>query len=375
MLAASVFFAAMPTAAVAKAQLVIGPGDGQPVVQLVGVPDLAPLAGPFGVRPGGMPVATGDLDGDGVADLVIGADLGNGPRVTVYRGPVPGEDAKALVPIADFFAYDQGFTGGVRVAVGDVDGDGRSDIVTGAGPGGGPHIKVFDAQTGDVKLDFFAFDAQFGGGVTVAAGDLNGDGVAEIIVGAGPGGGPIVSVFNGQTGTLQRSFGAFDANFTGGVNVAVGDIDGDGVDDIIVGAGPGGGPHVRVFNGMTDDVIADFFAFDPAFAGGVTVSGGFAEGLPYLAAGMASLGGELRLFGFGEEDMGTFPTADALLGTGFRSLFPFGGDYRGGIATAFLSDATGGGGAIPEPASWALMIGGFGLVGGALRYRRARVTA
>ena len=80
------------------------------------------------------------------------------------------------------------FTGGVFVAAGDVNGDGCADIVTGAGAGGGPHVRVFDGRTGTETHGFFAFAPAFTGGVRVAAGDVNGDGHAEIIIGAGPGG-------------------------------------------------------------------------------------------------------------------------------------------------------------------------------------------
>jgi len=52
----------------------------------------------------------------------------------------------SLATEASFFAYP-GFTGGVRVAAGDLTGDGLADIVTGVGPGAGPHVKVFDRST------------------------------------------------------------------------------------------------------------------------------------------------------------------------------------------------------------------------------------
>src|SRR5207244_8668400 len=121
---------------------------------------------------------------------------------------------------------------------------GVQDIITGAGPGGGPHVKVFDGVTGQVIASFFAYDAGFTGGVNVTAGDVNHDGNADIITGAGPGGGPHVKVFSGADMSLLASFFAYDAGFTGGVNVAAGDLNADLHADIITGAGPGGGPHV-----------------------------------------------------------------------------------------------------------------------------------
>jgi hypothetical protein len=130
-----------------------------------------------------------------------------------------------LTELASFFAYNPGFLGSVFVAAGDVNGDGRADIITGAGPGGGPHVRVFDGATLTQLASFFAFDPSFTGGVAVAAGDVNSDGRADIITGAGPGGGPHVREFDGTT-ALPRfgprgSFLAYDPSFSGGVFVAV----------------------------------------------------------------------------------------------------------------------------------------------------------
>ncbi|MEA2088436.1 MAG: S8 family serine peptidase, partial [Patescibacteria group bacterium] len=97
--------------------------------------------------------------------------------------------------VKEFFAYDKNFRGGVNVASGDIDGDGISEIITGAGKGGGPHIMVFD-QINRIKSQFFAYDKNFRGGVNVASGDIDGDGISEIITGAGKGGGPHIRVFD-----------------------------------------------------------------------------------------------------------------------------------------------------------------------------------
>src|SRR5439155_27309125 len=153
-------------------------------------------------------------------------------------------------------------------------------IVTGAGEGGGPHVEVFDAPTGTLKFSFFAYDPSFTGGVRVAAGDVNGDGAPDIITGAGVGGFPHVEVFSGKDLSLLASFFAFDQAFAGGVTVAAGDLDGDGVAEVVVGAGPGGGPHVRTFKIADGQAIplagplGSFFAFEPTFSGGVNVAVG-----------------------------------------------------------------------------------------------------
>src|SRR4051812_45434871 len=73
--------------------------------------------------------------------IAVGADAGGGPRVTVL-------DRSTGAVVRDFFAYNPAFTGGVRVALADLNGDGTADVITAPGPGGGPHVKVFDGATG-----------------------------------------------------------------------------------------------------------------------------------------------------------------------------------------------------------------------------------
>ncbi|MBX9581908.1 MAG: VCBS repeat-containing protein [Gemmataceae bacterium] len=142
---------------------------------------------------GPVNLAVGDVNGDGVADAVVAAGAGGGPRVRVVNG-ANGQE------LANFFAYEMDFRGGVNVASADVTGDGKADIVTAAGEGGGPHVKVFDGATGELVTEYFAYEMDFRGGVNVAALDLDGDGKAEVVTAPGTGGGPVVRVFDGTTG-------------------------------------------------------------------------------------------------------------------------------------------------------------------------------
>lgn len=182
-----------------------------------------------------------------------------------------GSATQIAGPLGSFFAYDAAFLGGVFVAAGNYDGLPGDELITGSGEGAVPHVKAFAAD-GSLVASFFAFAPGFLGGTYVAAGDLDGDLRDEIIVGAAAGAGPNVRAFRNEGFAREiASFFAFDPSFTGGVRVASTDIDNDGLADILCGAGPGMGPLVTFFDGQTFSAIDSFFAFDPAFHGGVFV--------------------------------------------------------------------------------------------------------
>jgi hypothetical protein len=193
---------------------------------------------------GGVRAALGDVTGDGVRDVVIVPGTGGAPRLRIIDGAT-GNTA------ADFLVYEDSFRGGLYVALGDVNGDNKADIITGTGNGGAPRVRVLDgASLGKTVIrDTFAYEDTFRGGVLVAAGDVNGDGRDDVITGTGVGGGPRVLTFSGLDNRLLQNFFAYEDSFRGGVLVTAGDVDGDGRDDIITGTGPGGGPSVWVTSG------------------------------------------------------------------------------------------------------------------------------
>jgi len=237
---------------------------------------------------GGASVAVGDVEGNGTPDIVVGSGPGHSPMVWVFK--------QNGMPVTSFVPYDPNFKGGINVAVGDVAGDSKAEIITGAGSGGGPHVRIFNG-TGQAVGGFFAYDPAFHGGVNVAAGDVTGGGKAEIVTGAGPGGGPHVRVFDGSGTPVGGGFFAYDPHFVGGVSVAA------GTNRIVTGAGRGGGPHVRLFDGAGTPSGGGFFAYDGAFFGGVWV----ALGPNGIVTGPGSGGGpDVREFSLSGAKSGEF---------------------------------------------------------------------
>lgn len=233
----------------------------------------------------------------GSAFLAIGADANakGQPRVNVY------DAAGGLV--SSFLAYEKNYRGGVRVAVGDVTGDGVPEIVTAPGRGRSPLVKVFTAE--GVELPQFriqAYAANFTGGVYVAVGDVLGDGLPDIVVTPAREGTAVKGLKNGGTevrvfqnrlnanaahpfqatpqSAPDRKFLAFAANtvgklkFLGGATVAVGDVQPGGKQEVIVGSGSGMRATIRAFNveSAAASLVRQYTPLDASFRGGVFVA-------------------------------------------------------------------------------------------------------
>jgi len=271
---------------------------------------------------GGASVSVCDLDGNGYEEIVVGAGHGGGPQVNIYDSL----GRSRFTP--GFFAYDRNFHGGINVACGDLDGDGVAEIVTAPKSNGGPHIRIFNRYGQPVFTPgFFAYDPGFKGGVNIAVGDIDGGGLKEIITAPASSAEPRLKVYN-RFGTVLNfdiypfhpefsggvsiatanvdggmedelivavqsqdsawvkvikpshpapplgEFMAFPENFKGGINVASGDVDNDGFDEVIVAANSGGGPHVKTFEAYGHELRINFFAYEHDFRGGVNIASG-----------------------------------------------------------------------------------------------------
>ena len=224
--------------------------------------------------------------------FAVGPDEGHAPRVTVY-------DAVTRQLKYSYLAFGESYNGGVRVAMADVTGDGVADII--AGKGDGSRVRVTNGKTGNQingpAGDFNAFAPGFSDGVFVAAGDVTGDGRADIIVGSDGDGPPSVNVINGRTGRLIRALDLSDLGLTGGVRVAAGDVNGDSRADVIVAGGPGSLSLITVFDGGNFERIQSYFGFNLSDRGGVNLSAGDinADGYVDVIAGQGA-GGMLKAF-------------------------------------------------------------------------------
>jgi hypothetical protein len=272
-------------------------GSGQPIHPVAGQFQLGTPIPFFPGKAVNVRTAIGDVNGDGFADFIGGTGPGSATQVKIISG-AKGNTIAVIDP------FESAFTGGVFVASGDFDADGKADVVVTPDQGGGPiaalycGAKLSAGLTNDAAQfrRFFAIeDPFFRGGARPAVGDLNADGQADLVVSAGFQGGPRIAIFDGislalvtaSPSRLISDFFAFEPTLRNGAFVAVGDMNGDGFAEVFFGAGPAGGPRVRMIDGAKllgagsfnnlDAItktaqLANFFAGDSTLRGGVRLA-------------------------------------------------------------------------------------------------------
>ena len=267
---------------------------------------------------GGVRCATGDYNGDGVEDVIVTAAMGGNGHVVVY-------DGVTFNVLASFYSFP-GYQGAVNISAGDIQGDGKADVVVGVAGYGASHVKAFGTDVVTPVVSFIAYPGYYGG-VTVGCGDVTGDGKAEIVTGTMGGTTPHVVVFAVNSGIASSiySFYAFDQTYAGSVNVAVADLNGDAKSEIICGSGPRSASTVVVFKMLPDgrpEVVRSFFPFGGVYLGGVAVGSGDWDnnGQTDVVVGAQS---------------GPMPTVQVYNGATWGlidELFAFGGTLQGGVS-------------------------------------------
>jgi hypothetical protein len=286
-----------------------------------------------GDRFGAFVAAAGDVDGDGFADLLVGAPRADANGVDSGLARVySGRTGSVLHDLSGDAAGDQFGTG--VAGLGDVDGDGHDDFAVGApleddgGPDAGS-VRVFSGRTGAVLRTLLGDGPGDRFGFSVAGpGDVDGDGFADVLVGAyldddsGFDSGS-AKLFSGRTGAVLHTFlGDAVGDWFGRAVAAAGDVDRDGVGDLVVGAhldddnGTNSG-SARVYSGATGAVLHSL------------VGNAAGEFFGYAVGGAGDVDGD------GHDDLvvGAYP-----LGSGRARVFS---GRTGAVVQTFVGDAAG----------------------------------
>jgi hypothetical protein len=218
--------------------------------------------------------ATGDVNADGVVDYVYGAGLGGADSVIV----VDGRTNSPIWSVARMFPVVAGVTGpaarpGVFVATADVNSDGFVDVIVGSAGNRQSQIKVYNGRRGTLLSSVQPFGVGARAGVRVAGGDVDGDGYGDVVAGRGVGGPARVSVFSGRLLTLGQPQSALLRSFIAaggsGVYVAAADMNRDGRAEVVVGFDTA--RTVSIYSGMTGTLVSTR-NLGAAFSGGVRVA-------------------------------------------------------------------------------------------------------
>jgi len=258
----------------------------------------------------------GDIDGDEQKEIIVSfSDQKNDSKVVIYENN--GDY------IREFYPYVKGFKGMIYLAVADLDNDRRDEIITGAGFGGGPQVRVFNEEGIPRFVNHFWADDQekYRNGVRVAAGDVNNDGLSEIIT-TTYNDKLTVGFYNRFGQKVKESMEFDNGNFFEPGEVMAVDLGNDGINELIVNYGFGNSPELRVLRNDGSE-LNKFMAYHPGFGGGVDLSGTMKNDQKIFVTGAGFTGGpHVRFLNQNGEPVKNL------------TFFVYPKDYKGGVSVS-----------------------------------------
>ncbi len=206
---------------------------------------------------GGDYITHTDLNSDGKEDLLVVS----GPKLQAWR-----HDDQRFFKL---YPYTARYRGELHVTIADLDNDSWEEIIVAPSSGYNEPIKIYQLNGARIK-EWYPFGEFHTHGYNVAVGEFGQGDIPRLIIASDTGGDPFVSVFDLSLHRLHR-WQAFESAFRGGVNVAAGDLDGDGEDEIVAAPGSGGKPWIKTFTLSGEKKVDQFMAYDALGTPGIGV--------------------------------------------------------------------------------------------------------